>query len=98
MKNKTSAQLSAKEIFILAAGLESDSERDAILKEHCSADPSLLMQVQRLLAAADKDNRGSPLDAIVDAFGPEETRADPQSNGNVQLRRCLFFRELYSAS
>ena len=84
MKPSNPAQLSAKEIFILAAGLESAAKREALLQEHCSTNPDLLKQVQRLLAAADTNNAKSPLDAIVDAFGPEETRANPQSNGSAQ--------------
>jgi serine/threonine protein kinase/Flp pilus assembly protein TadD len=85
MKPSNSAQLSAKEIFILAAELESEAERKALLQEHCSTNPDLLNHVQRLLAASDTNNAESPLDAIVDAFGPEETHANPQSNGNAQL-------------
>jgi serine/threonine protein kinase/WD40 repeat protein len=85
MNPSNPAQLSAKEIFILAAGLENSAEREAVVNEHCSANPELLKQVQRLLAAADNGNAGSPLDAIVDAFGPEETHANPQSNGSEQL-------------
>ncbi len=85
MKPSNSTQLSAKEIFILAAGLESVAEREALLHEHCSANPELLQQVQRLLEAADTDNRGCPLDAFVDAFGPEETL--PHSNVNKQEER-----------
>ena len=84
MKHNNSAQLSAKEIFILAVGLNSAAEREAILNEYCSADPDLQKQVNRLLAAADKDNAGSPLDAIVDAFGPEVTRSNPESDGRAQ--------------
>jgi eukaryotic-like serine/threonine-protein kinase len=85
MNPSNPAQLSAKEIFILAAELENVTEREALLQEHCSANPELLKHVQRLLAAADTNNAGSPLDSIVDAFGPEETYASPQSNGNAML-------------
>lgn len=52
-----------------------------MLREHCSADPELLKQVQRLLDAADKDNAENPLDAFVDAFGPSETRGNQISDG-----------------
>ena len=45
MKHNNSAQLSAKEIFILAVGLNSAAEREAILNEYCSADPDLQKQV-----------------------------------------------------
>ena len=69
MKPSNSAQLSAKEIFILAAAIENVTEREALLQEHCSTNPDLLQQVQRLLAAAESNNAESPLDAIVDAFG-----------------------------
>ncbi len=73
LKSSHAEKLSAKEIFFLATGRKSIAERDAILHEHCGADLELQKQVQRLLAAADQDNAGSPLDAIVDAFGPGET-------------------------
>lgn len=85
MKPSNSVQLSAKEIFILAAGTENSAEREAVVNEHCSANPDLLEQVQRLLAASEKCNAGSPLDAIVDAFGPKETHANSQSNRDAQL-------------
>ena len=85
MKPSNSVQLSAKEIFILAAGLENSAEREAVVNEHCSANPDLLKQVQRLLAVSEKCNAGSPLDAIVDAFGPKETHANSQSNRDAQL-------------
>ena len=84
MNQKNSTLLSAKEIFLLAAGLKSAAERDAILNQHCGTDHDLQKQVNRLLKAADTNNGGSPLDAIVDAFGPEETRANPQSDVSAQ--------------
>ncbi len=84
MNQRNTAQLSAKEIFILAVGLESIAEQEAVVNEYCSAAPELKMQVQRLLAAAGTDLRESPLDAIVHAFGPEQTHANPESNENPQ--------------
>ena len=84
MKKKDSRQLSAKEIFLLAVGLNSASERDAILNEHCKADFDLKKQVSRLIIAADRDNGESPLDVIVDAFGPEETLFKPELDGGSQ--------------
>jgi serine/threonine protein kinase/WD40 repeat protein len=85
MKQNKPAQLSAKEIFILAVGVKSVVEREVILLEHCSANPDLLKQVQRLLVAAENENRGSPLDAIVDAFRPNASSDNPDSNGIAQL-------------
>jgi serine/threonine protein kinase/Flp pilus assembly protein TadD len=84
MNQRNTAQLSAKEIFILAVGLESVAEQEAVVNEYCSAAPELKMQVQRLLAAAGTDLGESPLDAIVHAFGPEQTHANPESNENPQ--------------
>ncbi len=85
MNHNNSAQLSAKEIFILAVELKSVAERKALVDQHCGTDPELKKQVQRLLAAADKEHTKSPLDAIVDAFGPEETGGKPGSDRRAQL-------------
>ena len=84
MKHNNAEQLSAKEIFILAAGLKGIAERQKILDEYCGANSELRKQVDRLLAAADQGNGGSPLDAIVDAFGPEETLANLESDVSAQ--------------
>ncbi|XZE17591.1 protein kinase domain-containing protein [Pirellulaceae bacterium SH449] len=73
MKNTDVEKLSAKAIFLLASGIKNDTERDVIINEHCGADLELQKQVHRLLAAIAKNDGDSPLDAIVDAFGPEET-------------------------
>lgn len=84
MKHDNVEQLSAKEIFILASRIQEAAERQSMLDEYCSANPELRKQVQRLLDAVEKGNIGSPLDAIVDAFGPEGTLGNLESDASAQ--------------
>ncbi|MCA9038429.1 MAG: serine/threonine protein kinase, partial [Planctomycetaceae bacterium] len=73
MQDKTSELLSAKAIFLKAMELADESQRQQWLQEQCGGNSELLCKVEALLAAAGGKSAASPLDAVANAMGVEET-------------------------
>ncbi|MEZ6039692.1 MAG: serine/threonine-protein kinase [Planctomycetaceae bacterium] len=73
IQNKTSEPLSAKAIFLKAMELADESQRQQWLQEQCGGNSELLRKVEALLAAAGGKSAASPLDAVANAMGVEET-------------------------
>jgi serine/threonine protein kinase len=63
----------AKEIFTAALRLEDPPQRQAYLDQACGQDAALRQRVADLLSAAEATAGDNPLDAMVEAFGPEST-------------------------
>ena len=78
MKNDAVHHRSVQDIFTAAIRLDDLAKRESYLQSVCGDDSNLRQKVDRLIAAAVISESRSPLDGIVDAFGPAVTVAPPQ--------------------
>ena len=81
MNNDAALKLSVKEIFTAAIGMEDSTKRDAYLQDVCGDNDELRQRIERLVASEGQDQgQGlSPLDNMVEAFGPAVTVARPEA-------------------
>ena len=78
MKNDAVHHRSVQDIFTAAIRLADLAKRESYLQGVCGDDSNLRKKVDRLIAAAGISESRSPLDGIVDAFGPAVTVIPPQ--------------------
>ena len=73
MTSTTPERRSAKAVFTAAMSVSDPAERHAYVDAQCANDTALRQQVAGLLAAAEASVGDNPLDAMVEALGPEST-------------------------